>query len=55
MMYHLLSASDFGPNLDMRYYVLGNSFIYTTMFNILINTMIVIYLQFHVIRSGCRK
>lgn len=42
MVYHLLCVSDFYMNIEVRYRVIGKSFIVTTIFTIALNSLVVI-------------
>ena len=55
MMYHMLCVSEINPSIEVRYNVIGKSFIATTLGNIAFNACVVIYAQYRVMRGSYLK
>ena len=55
MMYHLICVSDFYTNIEVRYSVIGKSFIVTTIFNVVLNSLVIIVTQYRILRGNWIK
>jgi len=43
MIYHLIVFSQFYDNVEVKYYIVGNSYLYSTYTIIILNTSVILY------------